>query len=84
MCSLLALPVLLSTLEVPMSLISLLLYVLVFAIVAYGLWWVCTHFGMPAPVLWICGAILLIILLMFAANFAGLNLGSVTLPAPRR
>ena len=42
-----------------------------FAIVAYGLYWVCTKFGLPQPVLWLCGAILLIILLLFVARQIG-------------
>lgn len=55
------------------SLITLLIYVLIFAIVAYGLYWVCTHFGLPQPVLWITGVILLIILLLFIAGQLGVT-----------
>ena len=54
-------------------LISLLIYLIVFAIVAYGLWWVCTKFGMPAPVFWIVGGLLLIVLLLFLARQLGLS-----------
>lgn len=54
------------------QLITLLIYVLIFAIVAFGLKWVCDSFAMPPPVLWICGGILLIILLIFVAGRAGL------------
>lgn len=53
------------------QLIQLLIAVVIFAIVAYGLWWVCTKFGMPQPVLWIVGAILLIFLLYFVAGQVG-------------
>lgn len=47
------------------QLIHLVVVVLVFAVVAYGIHWVCTRFGLPQPVLWICGAILLIFILLF-------------------
>lgn len=47
------------------QLIQLIIYIVIFAIVAYGLWYVCTKFGMPQPVFWICGAVLLIIILLF-------------------
>ena len=50
------------------NLIHLLIYAIIFAIVAYGLKWVCDNFGMPPPVLWICGGVLLIVLLLFAAG----------------
>lgn len=52
-------------------LISLLIWGMVFAIVAYGLVWVCDHFALPQPVKWICGAILLVILLVFVAGQLG-------------
>lgn len=55
------------------TIISLILYVIFFAIVAYGLYWVCTHFGLPQPVLWLCGALLLIVILLFAAHQLGLS-----------
>jgi hypothetical protein len=53
-------------------LISLLIMVVIFAIAAYGLWWICKSFELPAPVLWICGAILIIILLGFLLQHTGL------------
>jgi len=56
-----------------MDLIGLLIAVIVFAVVAYGIWWVCTKFSMPQPVLWLCGAILLIILLLFIAQRLGVT-----------
>jgi len=54
------------------SLIVLLVDILVFAILAYGLYWVCVHF-FPTfpPALWICGAILLIVLLLFISGQIG-------------
>lgn len=53
--------------------ITLLIYVLVFAIAAYGLWWVCQKFTLPQPVLWICGVLLLIVILLALS-------GELTLP----
>lgn len=54
------------------TLIALLIDVLVFAIVAYGLYWVCTHF-FPTfpPALWICGVLLLVVLLLFISGQIG-------------
>jgi hypothetical protein len=57
--------------------INLLIYVILFAIAAYGLWWVCQKFGMPQPVVWICGGLLLIIILLFLANQLGVGAASV-------
>ena len=59
------------------QLITLIIYVVIFAIVAFGLHWVCTNFGLPQPVLWICGAILLIILLLFIARMLGGGGGTI-------
>lgn len=53
------------------QLIQLLIYLVVFAIVASGLYWVCVKFALPQPVLWICGAILLIIILVFVSGQLG-------------
>lgn len=53
------------------QLLGLLITVLVFSLIGYGVWWVCVKFGMPAPVMWICGAILLVFLLYFAAGQMG-------------
>ena len=46
-------------------LINLLIWILLFAVLAYGLYWTCTHFfpSFP-PALWICGVILLILILV--------------------
>jgi hypothetical protein len=55
------------------TLIQFLIYLVIFCIVAYGLYWVCVKFTLPQPVMWICGAILLIILLVFVASQLGGN-----------
>lgn len=53
-------------------LINALIVIVLFAILAYGLYWICTHFfpNFP-PALWITGAILLIIVLLAAKAFIG-------------
>jgi phosphate starvation-inducible membrane PsiE len=66
-----------------MPLISLLIYIVIFAIVAYGLYWVCVHFKLPDPVMWVCGALLLIVLLLFLANQLGLSSGVIAPPIRR-
>lgn len=54
------------------TLIYLIVAIVILAIVAYGLKWIVTSFGLPQPVLWLCGAILLIIVLLFVAReFSG-------------
>jgi hypothetical protein len=65
-----------------MPLISLVIYIVIFAIVAYGLYWVCTKFQLPQPVMWICGGLLIIVLLLFLAQQLGVT-GNVMIP-PRR
>jgi len=55
------------------QLIQLIIAVIVFCGVAYAMFWVVTKFGLPQPVLWICGAILLIILLLFVGQMFGLG-----------
>lgn len=71
--------------EVPhvQQLIQLLIYIVIFAVVGWGLWWVCTNFGLPAPVMWICGAILLIIILLFISGQLGAGGGIVLFPMRR-
>ena len=64
------------------QLIQLLVYIVIFAVVGYGLWWVCQKFALPQPVQWIVGAILLIIILLFIARQLGG--GSVSLLPTRR
>ncbi len=53
------------------QLIQFLIYLVIFCIVAAGLYWVCVKFQLPQPVMWLCGAILLIILLVFVAGRLG-------------
>ena len=65
------------------QLIQLIIYVVIFAIVAYGLYWICTKFGLPQPVLWICGAILLIIVLLFLSHQFGVGAGMTLFPGRR-
>lgn len=64
------------------QLIQLIVYIVIFAVVGYGLWWVCTKFALPQPVLWICGAILLIIILLFLSRQLGVGAG-LAWPAKR-
>jgi len=45
--------------------------VLIFGVIAYGMYWVCTTFQAPKPVFWICGVILLIFLLYFLTGQFG-------------
>lgn len=54
------------------TLISILIAIIIFAIVGYGLYLVCTRFfpNFP-PALWICGVVLLILILMFANRVLG-------------
>lgn len=65
------------------QLIQLLIVVVIFAVIAYGLWWVCTKFALPQPVLWIVGAILLIFLLLFISRQLGVTGDFQLFPARR-
>lgn len=56
------------------QLIQLLIYVLFFAIGAAGMYYVCVRFKLPDPAFWICGVVLLIIILLFMSG----RLGSVS------
>jgi hypothetical protein len=60
------------------QLISVLIAIVIFCVVAYGLYWICTKFfaNFP-PALWICGVILLILILVFASSQFG---GGTLLP----
>jgi len=66
------------------QIIQLVIWILVFCIAAYGLKWVCGNFGLPQPVLWICGALLLIILLLFIASQFNVGGGALLTPHPLR
>ena len=63
--------------------ITLLIYIVLFAAVAYGLYWVCQHFSMPKPVWWLVGAILLIVLLVVLLREANITLPPAPAPLPR-
>ncbi len=62
-------------------LINLLIYIIVFGIVAWGLIYLCERFQMPQPVKWICGGILLVIILIWVAGQVGD--GGLTFPRLR-
>ena len=62
------------------QLIQLIVYVVIFAIVAWGLYMICVKFALPQPVMWICGALLLIVILMFVSRQLG---GGSMLPLHR-
>ena len=52
------------------TLISVLVVIVIFAILSYALYWICTKFFPGfAPALWICGVILIILLLVLASRF---------------
>ena len=54
------------------SLIALLIAAIIFCVIAYAMWWVCSHFFPQfPPAMWICGAILLIILLLWVSGQFG-------------
>ena len=63
------------------QIIYLLIAILIFAIVAWGLNWVIVTYALPTPVKWVCGALLLIILLLFLAHQVGV--GGGLRPFPR-
>jgi len=50
------------------ALISLIVAIVIFAICAYGMLWVCQRFGLPQPIQWICGALLLIVILLYVSG----------------
>lgn len=62
------------------QLIQLIIYIVIFAIVAWGLYTICVRFALPQPVLWICGAILLIIVLLFLSHELGGGTGLTLRP----
>lgn len=57
-------------------LIQVLIGAVVFCILAYALYWVCTKFfpNFP-PALWICGVILIIVLLVIVSRLTGGTVG---------
>lgn len=53
-------------------LIVLLIDVVIFALIAWCVYWICTRFFPQfPPALWVCGAILLIVLLLFISGQIG-------------
>lgn len=48
--------------------IQLIIDVLIFACIGAGLYWICKKFELPQLVLWICGGLLLILVLLFASG----------------
>ena len=54
------------------ALMQLMVAVVVFSIIAVGLWFLCKKFELPQPVLWICGAILILILFAYLIDHTGL------------
>lgn len=60
------------------TLIMLIIWITVFVIAAWGIRWVCTQFNLPQPVLWVCGVLLLVCILLFLSHQSGV------MPALRR
>jgi hypothetical protein len=50
---------------------NLIVSIVIFAIMAYGIYTICKYFELPKPVLWISGVILLLILLYYTARVFG-------------
>jgi len=62
-------------------LITVLVFMVIFAILAFGMKWICDQFFPNfAPAYWICGIILLIVLLVADAAFGSGNAGGLRLP----
>jgi hypothetical protein len=53
-------------------LMQLLFALVIFTVVGVGLWFICKKFELPAPALWICGAVLILILFGYLIDKAGL------------
>ncbi len=49
--------------------INLIIWVLIFTAAGWGMYTTCIKFKLPDPVLWICGGILLIAVLVFLKDF---------------
>jgi len=50
------------------NIINIILTVVIFAVAAWGLHWICIKFQLPQPVLWICGVALLIVVLLYLSG----------------
>jgi hypothetical protein len=57
------------------QLIMLIVYIILFCVVAYGLNWVCITYAIPQPIRWIVGGILLIVILLFLSRQLGVGSG---------
>lgn len=53
---------------------ALLIWIIVFAMLAYVINWVCVRFDVPRPIFWLIGLILLLILLNRIAEISGFHL----------
>lgn len=54
--------------------VGLLIWIIIFCVLAYVAWWLCGKFQAPQPVLWLVGLVLLIILLYHIAGVSGVRL----------
>ena len=59
------------------TLFDLFIAAIIAGLICYGVWWICIHFQMPRVVFWVVGAVLLLILLDYAAHVLGLVSGPV-------
>jgi hypothetical protein len=59
------------------QLIMLIVWIIVFAVAAYGLNWVCVSYALPQPIRWIVGGILLIAILVFLSHQLGVGSGTL-------
>jgi hypothetical protein len=50
---------------------NLIVSIVIFAILACGIYYVCRYFELPKPVLWVSGVILLLVLLYYTARVFG-------------
>lgn len=60
-------------------LIDLVIIIVLFSIVAGAMYYVCKKFELPQMVLWVCGAFLLVVIIVFAFN----QTNGISLPALR-
>lgn len=66
------------------QLIHFLISVLVFAMGATGLYFICVKFELPKWAYWICGGLLIIVALLFLATELGVAGGTPLFPPVRR
>lgn len=62
------------------QIIVLIVYIILFAIVAWGLNWVVVSYNLPQPIRWLVGGLLLVILLLFLAHHLGVGGGARLFP----